>query len=157
MGCTTAVNTKTCQAERARGRTKGQEGREGEIPLHWVFRHKVENWHRRLLQLDVNADRFGSAVTGSLCKCHVCGGKSSRSLPQPCHFAPVLFTLRLSNTDAVSDSCCLSLCRPHGQSQLCCAAAPHPGGLCWLQTLREAGFKRGWAQAPSFSGSSIPS
>lgn len=43
-------------AERARGRTTGQEGREGEISLCWDFRHNVKNRHRGLLQLGVNAD-----------------------------------------------------------------------------------------------------
>lgn len=79
------------------------------MSLSWVFRPKVKNRHRRLLQLGINADLFGSTVTGSMCKCRACGGRSSPCVPQPCHFAPVLFPLPLSSTDMVSNSCCLSL------------------------------------------------
>ena len=139
MGCMTAVNTKTHQAERTRGRTKEPEGQEGAISLHWVFRHKIKTWHRRLLQLDVNADRFGSAVAGSPCKCRACGGKPSPSLPRPGHFVPVLFPFPLSSTDAVSDCCCLSLRQPRGREQPRCCPSPgratltaDPGGS-WLQ------------------------
>lgn len=88
------------------------------MSLSWVFRPKVKNRHRRLLQLDINADLFGSAVTGFLCKCRACGGRSSPCVPQPCHFAPVLFPLPLSSTDVVSNSCSLSLCRLEAATML---------------------------------------
>lgn len=118
MSCTTAANTKTHQDERACSKTRGQEGQKGEVSLQQVFRHKLKNWLRQLLQLDVKVDHFSSEVTASLCKCYTCEGESSPSLRQPCHFALVLLSLPLSNTDAVSDSCCLLLCWPHS------AAAP---------------------------------
>ena len=54
---------------------------------------------------------------------------------------------------AAAASCSIS-CRAGSRRT---AAVPHLGRLRWLLMLQESGSGRGWAWAPSSSGSSIPS